>query len=57
MWRLIIYLFVLIWSVLTLPNCIKRYEENKDKFDLIEIISKIILIPSAIILIIACFID
>lgn len=56
MWKLLIYIFVLIWAALSFPHSMKKYKNNHETSDLLEIIARVILIPSSVILIIAWFI-
>ncbi|MCH5266717.1 MAG: hypothetical protein J1E62_00120 [Lachnospiraceae bacterium] len=56
MWKLLIYIFILIWAIFSFPSSIKKYKKYHGKSDLMEIIARVILVPSGVILIIAWFI-
>ena len=55
--KIVIYIGVVLHSLGTVKNAIFRYKENKENYDLLECIAKIILIPASAILLIAEIIE
>ncbi|GEM_PF-1718783 len=54
--KIILNIVVFIWCICTLKKSWEQYKEKKETSDLIEVIAKVLLIPSSIILLIAEFI-
>ena len=56
MWRLLVYTFILIWAIFSFPRSVKKYAESHEVSDLLEIVARVILIPSGAFLIISWFV-
>jgi hypothetical protein len=54
--KVIVWSIVFISNITTLKKTWNAYKESKDKMDLMELIAKIIVIPSSLILLIAEFV-
>lgn len=56
MLRLIAYILFALGTILIIPDTYKKYKENRNMEDLLELIGLILILPSLIILIIDKFI-
>jgi len=53
MWKILIYIIAVVWCAATLPKAYREYKDGRNKADLFEVIGRILLIPSGIILLLS----